>query len=190
MIAIVVGHSEASPGARLLDSAVYEWHWNRVLAEKLAGDLALAGVQSKIFRRPEVGTYQEQMRAVCSAINEFRGTKLVVALHFNAMPADYRGTKAGCVALYYPGSAAGARAAAALSAAASVATGNRDRGIRARGVSWSGAPLYVLQLTRAPAVILEPFFGGHPGDAAAATQARDGGQLSEALARAIEGVIA
>ena len=85
------------------------------------------------------------------------------------------------------------------------AIGHHSRGIKGQARSWAktgwrtddgtihdapvagaevvpnGAPLYILQLTRAPAVILEPFFGDHPADAEAATAARDSGKLPSHL---------
>ena len=65
--------------------------------------------------------------------------------------------------------------------------GGQDRARSARGQaeSWAGAPLYFLQKTPCPAVILEPHFGCTADDHLASTAARDDGRLAAAIARAV-----
>src|SRR5690606_28623408 len=105
---------------------------------------------------------------------------------------------------HWPGSARGLEAARRLSAAVAGAIGLRDRGAVAQARSWNGPatvgpdgvpvpggpPLYLLQLTRAPAVIVESFFGSNERDTELATAARDDGRLPRAMAHAVADILA
>jgi N-acetylmuramoyl-L-alanine amidase len=184
-VALVVGHDERRQGAYSPALDVHEWEWCGALARQLHTELGLRGVESRVFLREPGGRYSEQMAQLCGKINDwqagYRG--LVVSLHFNSTTEDWAG---GC-ALHWPSSAAGRAAASALSAAAAAAIGNRNRGAIAQDRSWSSGrpPLWILQLTKAPASILEPFFGSNEEDARAGDAAMRSGELAHALADAI-----
>jgi N-acetylmuramoyl-L-alanine amidase len=115
------------------------------------------------------------------------GPDLVVSLHFNSMGDT---SFAGCCVLHWPSSVRGNLAAAAISEAVAGAVGNRNRGAIAQADSWSGAPLYILKDTAAPAVIVESFFGSNPEDATKGGAARDSGALAAAIAGAAYGIVA
>lgn len=186
-VAIVIGHDEVRQGAYSPTLDLHEWQWCGVLARQLDTELALKGIESRIFLRTPGGKYSEQMAQLCDEVNAYTGPKgLVVALHFNSTAEDWAG---GC-ALHWPSSTGGKAAASALSAAASRAIGNRNRGAIAQDRSWGTGrpPLYVLQWTRARAAILEPFFGSNEADARAGDRALQSGALAHALAEAIGGL--
>lgn len=194
-VALSIGHTPQAPGARYLDSHVHEYHWNAELAPRLGCAMTAAGLSVATFQRDE-GPYTAAMRKLCDAINAAR-PRLVLELHFNA------GGGSGAMGVHWPGSSAGQRAARILATAAATAIGIPNRGAVPQARSWNGPvrtdekgkpapggpPLYLLQLTAAPAVILEPFFGDRAGEAEAATRARDDGRLSAALAAAVVEVL-
>jgi N-acetylmuramoyl-L-alanine amidase len=186
VIALVVGHDESSRGAQLLDTGVREWGWCRELAASLQEQLQPRRLEPMVFLRdPAIRTYRGQLAELCGRVNG-HPARVVLSLHFNAAPSSHRGLWSGATALHWPSSTSGRRAAEVLSAAAAEAIGNRNRGAKPQAESWAGSPLYILRDTRAPAVILEPFFGDHVEDATAATRARDSGRLALFLADAIE----
>lgn len=154
-IALVIGHNERQPGARRVTDGVQEYAWNSDLAAAIA---ALAPDRYRIVRRtPGPG---EVSRAY--AIVDGLRVAGSVELHFNsaASPAA-TGTET-----LTSGTTGSLRLARAMQARMVAALGLRDRGLvtRARGERggaslWSG---------RAPAVLLEPYFGSNPGDCARA----------------------
>jgi len=184
-IAVVVGHDERNQGAYSLTLDVAEWAFNVPLAAGIVQDLERRGAVARIFERPAGVGYSTAMAQLTSEINQW-SADLVVSLHFNSMGDT---SFAGCCALHWPSSVRGNMAAAAISEAVSGAVGNRNRGAIAQADSWSGAPLYILKNTAAPAVIVESFFGSNPEDASRGRTARDSGELAAAVAGAVYGVV-
>lgn len=184
-IAVVVGHDERNQGAYSLTLDVREWAFNVPLAAGVVQDLEARGAVARIFERPAGVGYSTAMATLTSEVNTW-APDLVVSLHFNSM-ADT--SFAGCCVLHWPSSVRGNLAAAAISEAVSGAVGNRNRGAVAQADSWSGAPLYILRDTAAPAVIVESFFGSNPEDATKGRKARDSGALATAIAGAAYGVV-
>jgi N-acetylmuramoyl-L-alanine amidase len=184
-VAVSVGHDEVRQGAYSPTLDLHEWQWCSVLARQLDTELGLRGMESRIFVREPGGQYSEQMAQLCAKINDWQASHrgLVVGLHFNSTTEGWAG---GC-ALHWPSSTAGRALAVALAAAASKAIGNRNRGAIAQDRSWNAGrpPLWLLQLTREPAVILEPFFGSNESDARAGDRALQSGELARGLADAI-----
>lgn len=173
-VAIVIGHSKASKGAGNT-RGVQEWTWNRTLAGQLLAELG-EDVARVFTRRP--GPYNSAVPALAKQINAW-GADLVVSLHFNA---STNAAAHGCCALHWPGSYGGRTWARGLSEAASRAIGNRDRGPVEQRESWSGLQLWILSETRAPAVILESYFGTNARDTDLADAALASGRLARALA--------
>lgn len=184
-VAVVVGHSEASQGAVSV-SGEQEWSWQRPLASQLVTELGARDLEARVFYRPN-GGYTRSMRKLCDRINAY-DPDLVVSLHFNAFPeAPGQAEVVGTMALHWPTSRQGKRWAVQLSAACARAQGTRDRGARQQAKSWSGATLWILALTRAPAVILETHYGDARSDHDKATATRDSGATASALADCIAG---
>lgn len=187
-VAISVGHSKASPGAVAVDG-IAEWHWHHPLANALAVELAGHNLEAEVFYRPEL-PYSLAMHDLVQRINR-AAPRVVLELHFNAFPeAPGQATVTGTMALYWPTSEMGHQLARKLSAATAQAQGTIDRGARAQALSWAGAPLYILQNTRAPSVILETHYGDAACDHQRATAARDSGATARALAAALAEVLA
>ena len=198
-VALVVGHNRERRGAYSPAVAEHEWEWNQRFAHEIVGRLHgfVPMIRAAVFERVDVGNYTVEMSTLVSAVNA-SNARLVVSLHFNALD----GAHTGAAALHYPGSARGKAAATALATACSRCLSSRDIGAHAQARSWSavgydaagkaypaGSELYVLTQTKSAAVILEPFFGDHAGDATAATQARNDGRLPDAIARALRNLI-
>jgi N-acetylmuramoyl-L-alanine amidase len=182
-LAIVVGHSQSAQGAVAVDG-VQEWAWQRVLAHQVEAAATEAGHEVQVFYRP-CGGYTRSMRALTAQVNRW-APDLVVSLHFNAFPeAPGQREVTGTMALHWPGSVAGRTWAVQLSAAVARAQGTRDRGARAQARSWSGASLWLLRSTRAPAVILETHYGDAASDHAQATAARDSWATARAIVAAL-----
>lgn len=179
-LAIVVGHSQERQGAVAVDK-VQEWTWQRVLAHQVMAEVS----GSRVFYRP-AGPYTRAMKKLVAEVNGWE-PDLVVSLHFNAF-AEPPGIDPvhGTMALHWPGSRAGRRWAGILSAAVADAQRTRDKGPREQAKSWGGATLWILQATKAPAVILETHYGDTASDHRKATEARDCGRTARAIAKAIE----
>lgn len=189
-VILVPGHSASSPGAVSV-TGISENAWNRPLVTELNARLNGAGVRSTILYRPPNLGYKTAMAALCNEINAL-APKVAIEFHFNAT-AQHAAT--GSEALYYPTSDAGAALAELLASACARSILTKNRGAIAQARSWNaptvasdghakgvgqtpqGPPLYFLQLTRCPAVIVESHFGDNAADHRAATLARDEGRL-------------
>jgi N-acetylmuramoyl-L-alanine amidase len=185
-VAIVVGHHRVVKGAVAVDG-VAEFDWNLRLALQIPRELELLGRRGAVMFRPSNGLYSAQMKAVAEQVRA-HGARCALELHFNSVelkpgvPGPQRTT-----VLYWPGSSRGARLAEIAAGEIGDAIGGpeRTRAFRPQATSWAGAPLYFLELTHCPAVILEPHFGCTAEDHEAATAARDDGRLAAAIARAV-----
>ena len=163
-LAIIVGHTEADEGALSVPMNVQEYTWNKDLADRiLAVD---SEVERKMFLRDHVG-----ISGAYRASDDW-GADLSVELHFNS--ADSK-SATGSAVLYFPGSKKGKRFAGHIFEGMSGALGLRDwpKGtggvvtpFQASGKAQRG--LTSLRAGRAPATLLEPFFGSNPEDCATA----------------------
>jgi len=151
-VAVVVGHHPDSPGATLTVGAhtVSEYTLWEPFAYELGRTLAAVDVDAKIVERPE-----PDPSSVVPKINE-TGADAAIELHFNAA-ADSRA--AGAEMLHYETSGPAQRLAQGLLTNTVDALGVPSRGL----VPATQYP--VLRDTEMTAVICEPFFGSHPGDA-------------------------
>ena len=185
-IAVVLGHDDEHQGAYSKTLDTWEWAFNLPVAAGVVQNLDARGAVAKLFERTAGVGYSTAMKVLTDELNAW-APDLVVSLHFNSMGDT---SFAGCCALHWPSSVRGNLAAAAISEAVAGAVGNRNRGAIAQADSWSGAPLYILKDTAAPAVIVESFFGSNPEDAKKGGAARDSGALSAAIAGAAYGIVA
>jgi len=179
-LAIVVGHSHDSPGAHNVDG-VSERVWIEPLACDLAHELTALGIDVEVFYRSdnEPG-YRAKMRDLTKRINR-ASPVAVLSLHFNAV-GDPGPSDTGVITMHYPGSKHGSMLAHRLGPCAARAIRSPFRRILTQTSSWAGSPLYILTKTRAPACILEVYFGTDAEDTRRATEARDAGRLAVALA--------
>jgi N-acetylmuramoyl-L-alanine amidase len=175
-IAIVVGHNEAHEGAVRVTDAVTEFDWNSHLADLIA---AHDPARVRIFHRTPEGGYSAEIDRVYAEVDAW-GADVSVELHFNAAASA---AAHGCETL--TSGTSGSRAlAASVQAQMLRVMGARDRGVKARGRHDRGGRS--LWQGRAPAVIVEPYFGSHAPSCAIADEAKD--QLAEAIYRGAAGI--
>lgn len=150
MIALVIGHTKKRPGACNKKHGVCEFEFNDDLTSEVGATLDMYGIESKqIYRR----TY----RGLPSMINK-HNPEAIVSFHCNAFNRQASGSEV----LYYRGSDAGKELAAQLQHQIVDSLWLPDRGIKPRGVEDRGG--YLLRYTKAPCVIIEPFFIDNDSD--------------------------
>lgn len=172
---IVVGHSNADKGAFSPHLNQQEYTWNKDLAARIE---ALASpVARKTFFRDNGG-----IPAAYGASDAW-GAQITVELHFNSAHSQ---SATGTGILYLAGSTRGRKYATHLFSRINAVLGLGDwpRGtggvvtpFQASGQQMRGQRS--LKAGRAPATLIEPFFGSNPADCQRANQSKD------ALARAI-----
>ena len=171
-LAIVVGHNRVAQGAiRVLDRET-EWRYNQDLAERIR-DLDPDRVRI-FFRPPGRGGVRACYREV-----DAWGADLSVELHFNAV----RNRTVSGTETLTSGTDGSRRLAAAIQGRMVSVLGLPDRGCKVR-TPWAKRRIdrrgsTSLFAGRAPAVLVEPFFGSNPDDCRRADDRLD------ALARAI-----
>lgn len=179
-LGVIVGHTNNSKGAWSDTLGQAEYTWNRHLAE-LIEDIATS-VEIKTFLRDGHGI------AGAYAASDAFGANLTVELHFNASHNDQA---TGTGVLYYPGSKNGRRFSKFLFDELSQVLGLRDWPKGSGGVvtpfQASGQQrrgLRSLSAGRAPAALIEPFFGSNPQDSATAQSSKQ--DMAQAIVRAAE----
>ena len=171
-LAIVVGHTQASPGASggpPINQS--EYPWNKDLASKIKAACSAVGVESKIFFRDNVGiggAYQQ--------VSDW-GASCVVELHFNSFNGTARGTETLFDKDRNSGSAAWAQR---LQTAMLGALGTVDRGLKECNPGDRG--FGSVSALNIPSALIEPFFGDNQADAQKGHNNKD--DLAEAVARA------
>ena len=179
-LGIVVGHTNADKGASSPTLGQQEYTWNGDLAQKM---LAVPSqVERRIFLRDNGGV------AGAYAASDAFGSDITVELHFNAAHSQ---TATGTGILYLAGSPRGRRLAVALFARINGVLGLGDWPSGSAGVvtpfQASGQQMRgqrSLTAGRAPATLIEPFFGSNPNDCAKAAANKDA--LAAAIVRAAE----
>ena len=148
-ICLVIGHSSSAQGARNDTDGETEWTFNYSLACRVMAYASnyLDRVDLHVIHRGTDKSTGYELAATVEEINRHE-PDLVVSLHSNA----YDKRRQGHAVLHYTGSKAGRKAAEIFMHQIQHALGNLDKGIRER------KDLALLSKTKAPAVILEPFF--------------------------------
>lgn len=163
-LGIVVGHQKTAKGAYSPWLQASEYDWNSELSEVLMQ--VPSTLKRKVFFRDGVG--------ISGAYNNSNnwGSAITVELHFNSSDNELA---TGTAALYYPGSARGRQLAKLMvdemrkalglqlwpSGTAGVVTPRQASGVAENGLA-------NLRAGRAPATLLEPFFGSNQNDCLAA----------------------
>lgn len=188
-LAIVVGHTARSQGARALSppfpadsrsmplSEPNEYAWNRDLALKIKERADRAGIRCDIFFRDGVG-----IEGAYAAVRRW-SPKATVELHFNAAGGNARGS----LVLYgRDESRTWAQALQKEFVKLYDRQGrNEDRGVFIPGPDspYKRGIASVTQLH--PSALIEPFFGDNRSDATLAVQKKDG--LTDAILAAFAG---
>ncbi|MCP3970937.1 MAG: N-acetylmuramoyl-L-alanine amidase [Rhodobacteraceae bacterium] len=179
-LGIIVGHTSADAGALSAHLGMQEYPWNKDLATRIGQVGTQIGIRT--FLRDQGGIAGAYQRS------DAWGSDITTELHFNsAHNQNARGTGI----LYDPGSSSGKRFAGHLFDRISAVLETPDW---PRGTGGAVTPFQAsgrqrrgqrsLQAGRAPATLIEPFFGSSPSDSGKAGARKD--QLAEAIVRAAE----
>lgn len=175
-IGIVIGHNERAQGAVRTTDGRTEYDWNGDLAGRIA---ALGPDQVRVFRREwNPRGYRAEIGEVYAASDEW-GADVTAELHFNGSTDR----SVGGTETWYATNA-GLALAEPVQAAMTSALGLRDRGVRKAGATQNGYRSLISG--RAPAVLVEPYFGSHAPDCVRADQQREA--LASAIFTALGGV--
>lgn len=174
-LAIVVGHTQNSPGASGTSPINQsEYPWNKDLAAKIKQECQNRGVESKIFYRDGIG--------ISGAYKQVKswGAACVMELHFNAFNGSARGTET----LYDADTNSGSQSwAGRLQQSMLDVLGTKDRGLKERDPGDRGYKS--VSSVNIPSALIEPFFGDNTADAQIGHSSKD--DLAAALAEAAAG---
>lgn len=151
-LAVIVGHNSKSQGAIRQDTGETEYSWNSRLA-RVIGQLSpnYRGLRVGVFfRRPGIG-YNAEIRDVYRRADEW-GATATVELHFNS----HHNPKATGTETLTSGSRMSKKYAEALQDEMLDALGLKDRGTKTVRKGRGSASLIS---GKAPAALIEPFFG-------------------------------
>jgi len=171
-IAIVIGHNAKAQGAVRCTDGRTEFDCNGELAELIRSHDKSNG---RIFKRITGGGYSAEIGRVYSASDSW-GADCTFELHFNC---SVNPAANGCLMLS-SGTRGSMALAEAMQAHCVAVLGNADRGVRIIGRRDRGGRS--LWQGRAPAVLIEPYFGSNPAECLTAEQHKD--ELAEAIYRA------
>lgn len=149
-IGVVVGHSVSDPGAVNANGRT-EFDYNSELSSVVCDELVGLGHEPVVVWRDRA--YRDMPAKVNALSVDFS-----IELHCNA----FNTTATGSEVLFYRGSRLGMNLARKLQASIVDCLGLHSRGAKWRETNDRGG--LMLQKTRAPHVILEPFFIDNPSD--------------------------
>ena len=169
IIALVIGHTSASPGAVNRPAGLSEYAFNAPLATDIVSALENASVNTQLV-------YRSSYRGLPAQINALK-PNFIISLHCNAYNTKATGTET----LYYHSSRRSQKLATILQTHLVDTLELADRGIKPKSSEDRGG--YLLRYTHAPCVIAEPFFIDNSRDLQTAQSRR--ADLVEAYANTI-----
>ncbi|MBY6055370.1 N-acetylmuramoyl-L-alanine amidase [Leisingera daeponensis] len=173
-LAIVVGHNARAQGAVRPDTGETEFRWNSHLAQLIEEEARLFPlITVETFFRTPAGGYRAEIERVYRAADGW-GADATCELHFNS----HGSSSATGTEVLSSGSDSSLRFARALQGRMLVALNLKDRGVKVRR---TGRGSESLISGRAPAVLIEPFFGSSPKG----QKATDEPHEKRAIARAV-----
>lgn len=152
-IAICIGHNSKSRGvfSRFLDATEFEY--NHRVAD-LIRNMMCDDVD--VYYRYRKNGYNTEISELANRVNK-KDYDLAIELHFNA----FNGKSNGCEALYFHKSAKGKEYAESFCKVIEDEYESINRGAKSLNSDNQNGFGFV-QRIKAPALILEPFFGDHP----------------------------
>ncbi len=150
-LAVIVGHNKDAQGAQRVTDGVTEYSWNSALADEIESQ----GDDVRVFYRTQGGGYSAEIDRVYAEVDAW-GATASIELHFNSV-----GNEAvnGCETLS-SGTDKSLRLAHSLQAELAGVMGERDRGVKIVGsLDRGGRSLWA---GKAPAALIEPYFGSNP----------------------------
>lgn len=178
-LAIVVGHNSEKQGAVRGDTGETEFVWNSDLAKMIEDEAQdYAGLEVKTFyRQPGLG-YSREIRRVYEETDRW-GANATVELHFNSSSSpNATGTET-----LTSGTPASMALAVSVNQEMVAALGLKDRGVKTRSATDRGGAS--LMSGRAPAVLIEPFFGSSTKGQQATDSSSEKRALAEAVVRGV-----
>jgi N-acetylmuramoyl-L-alanine amidase len=173
-IAVVIGHSESSPGAMNKRHVMSEYEFFRALAYDIKENFSEHNMSDEIVVVERENGYAK----LPHEINSFN-VDLVVSLHANAHNTEV----SGCEMLYYHKSEKGKVVAQIFQDRLCILFNNKDRGIKPKSSEDRGG--YLLKETNAPCIICEPFFIDNDEDYLKAERKFDSGALTSTYCMSI-----
>ncbi|OFM84564.1 N-acetylmuramoyl-L-alanine amidase [Weeksella sp. HMSC059D05] len=158
-VALVIGHTKTKDkGAFSNQLRQTEFDYNLQVAE------ALKAINPSMFDiyTHEIQDYYQRQKGMAYKLNQ-KTYDLVIEMHFNSASVTANGTET----LYYFNSKKGKEYAEILSKKISEDFGTKLRGVNGAKalVNKNDRGYWFVYLPKAPAVILEPFFGSNPAEA-------------------------
>lgn len=143
-VVLVIGHTEKSPGACNTANSICEFEFNKKLAKEV--------VSINNNNRCEIEVvYRDRYKDLPGKINKLN-PDFVICLHNNAFNTRVTGSET----LYYHKSKKGKKMASIFQTKIVKALKSKDRGIKGKSSEERGG--YILKYTRAPCILIEPFF--------------------------------
>ncbi|MCT4557362.1 MAG: N-acetylmuramoyl-L-alanine amidase [Pelagimonas sp.] len=173
-LGIVVGHNARAQGAVRADTGETEFYWNARLAEMIEDQARdFLGITVKVFFRKDMRSYSRELKDVYRRTDAW-GADATCELHFNS---HHNPAATGTETL-----TSGSKASMAFADAAQDrmldALGLKDRGEKIVRVGRGSASLIN---GRAPAILIEPYFGSSRKGLAATDEVHE----MRALARSV-----
>jgi len=177
-VAICVGHSRTKDNGAVNVLGIYEWHFNKPLADRVAELIRDSGQMASVISHYNGNSYGSAMADVARQLKTICAD-VALELHFNSTSSP---SATGFEFLCWHSSKRGNALATCIQKAFQKAfPEQRDRGIKHATPSDRGSRF--LQVTHCPAVICEPFFGSNPKDTAFFYEHRE--ELAQAYADGI-----
>jgi N-acetylmuramoyl-L-alanine amidase len=189
-LAVVVGHNSVSQGAirkgqlslnlsdgtAPSDVGVTEFAWNSDLANIMAEHADFFDIDMRIFKRTDGGGYRNEIARVYAEVDNW-GADASIELHFNSADDP---TATGSEVLS-SGTALSLRLAAEVQNEIVATLNTRDRGVKTlREQDRGGGSLFS---GKAPAILVEPFFGSNKADLSATDEQSEKVALAKAYLR-------
>lgn len=160
-VAICVGHSRARDKGAVNVLGVYEWNFNKPIADRTAELIRDSGHMTAVISHYEGNSYGEAMADVAKQLKTI-GADVALELHFNSASSP---SATGFEFLCWHSSKHGPALADCMRKSFQrTFPEQRDRGIKRATPADRGSRF--LQKTHCPAIICEPFFGSNPEDTA------------------------
>ncbi|GAB5502771.1 N-acetylmuramoyl-L-alanine amidase [Pyruvatibacter sp.] len=169
-LAIIVGHQRTAPGAHAVHPInQHEYEWCGDLAMRIAETSHKEGVATRIFKRDLGG-----IRGAYGRVRDWEADA-AIELHFNSFSESSTGVET-LTLVDVPGEL---DFATAVQVAMVSTLGLRDRGVKDPHPKRGAVALGQLAV---PHILVEPFFGSNPNDAAVAHARKDALAVNMAVA--------
>lgn len=175
IVALIVGHSKTSTGAKNSSYGTSEFKFNDQLANEIKGNFYEHNLTDQIVIIHRENGYAKLPQEINSSEAD-----LVVSLHCNAFDTMAN----GCEMLYYHKSNKGKEVARIFQNNIVQLIENKDRGINPKSSEDRGG--YLLNMTKAPCIICEPFFIDNDDELLRAMELLHDGDLVDVYCKSID----